>query len=320
MRIAVIGCGSIGKKHLANLVQLGYQNILAYDPIEACRKAVAAEFGVLVYAEACEVWARRPEVTLVTTPSHLHVSCALQAASIGSHLFIEKPVSHDLEQLDLLARLVNEKQLVTLVGCNMRFHPGPAQVKRWLEASAVGQVLSARLQTGSYLPRWRPGQDYYQSYSASPVHGGAVLDCIHELDLALWLLGEARVAAAITRPAVSLGLETDGLAEILLEHVSGAVSSVHLNFVQRNYRRGLQIIGSTGSIEWEWSTAHAYWYGPEGDVVESVAQPADWLVNQMYLDELRHFLTCVQTTMPTINPLDTATETLRLALTVRSKQ
>jgi predicted dehydrogenase len=320
MRIAVIGCGSIGKRHLANLVQLGYQNILAYDPIEACRKAVAAEFGVSVYAEAREVWARCPEVTLVTTPSHLHVPCALQAASIGSHLFIEKPVSHDLEQLDLLARLVNEKQLVTLVGCNMRFHPGPAQVKRWLEASAVGQVLSARLQTGSYLPRWRPGQDYHQSYSASPVHGGAVLDCIHELDLALWLFGEARVAAAITRPAVSLGLETDGLAEILLEHASGAVSNVHLNFVQRNYRRGLQIIGSAGSIEWEWSAARAYWYGPEGDVVESVAQPADWLVNQMYLDELQHFLTCVQTTMPTINPLDTATETLRLALTVRSKQ
>jgi predicted dehydrogenase len=320
MRIAIIGCGSIGKRHLVNLVHLGYRDLLACDPVAAARDAVAAEFGVSVYAEAREVWARLPEATLVTTPSHLHVPLALQAAEIGSHLFIEKPVSHSLDQLDTLRRLVNEKQLVTLVGCNMRFHPGPAQVKRWLAAGAIGHVLGARIQTGSYLPRWRPWCDYRQSYSASPTWGGAVLDCIHELDLALWLLGEARVAAAITRPASSLGLETDGLAEILLEHVSGVVTNVHLNFVQRNYRRGIQIIGSTGSIEWEWSTARADLYGPDGEVVESVPQPMDWQVNHMYLDELRHFLTCVRTGAPTVNPLAAATGTLRLALAVRSKQ
>jgi predicted dehydrogenase len=266
------------------------------------------------------VWARLPEVTLITSPSHLHTLLALQAVASGSHLFIEKPVSHTLDQLDTLVRLADEKRLVTLVGCNMRFHPGPAQVRRWLEREAIGHVLSARLHTGSYLPRWRPHQDYRQSYSASPIWGGAVLDCIHELDLALWLLGEARLVAAVTRPATSLGLATDGLAEILLEHASGAVSSVHLNFVQRQYRRGLQIIGSTGSIEWEWASARADLYGPTGDVIESVAQPTDWQLNQMYLDELRHFLTCVQTGAPTVNPLATATDTLRLALAIRSTQ
>jgi predicted dehydrogenase len=202
----------------------------------------------------------------------------------------------------------------------MRFHPGPAQVKHWLESGAIGQVLSARLQTGSYLPRWRPQTDYRQSYSSSTTWGGAVLDCIHELDLALWLLGKARLAAALTRPAASLGLETDGLAEILLEHAGGAISSVHLNFVQRNYRRGIQVIGSAGSIEWEWSAARADLYGPEGEVIESAPHPMEWQVNDMYLDELRHFLTCVQAGRQTVNPLAAAADTLRLALAVRSPQ
>ncbi len=319
MRIAIIGCGSIGRRHLANLVQLGYRDILACDPVAAARAAVAAEFGASVYAEAQDIWAQSPEATLITTPSHLHVPFALQAVGAGSHLFIEKPIAHCVDQLGLLLRLAHDKQLVTLVGCNMRFHPGPAQVKRWLEAGAIGQVLSARIQTGSYLPRWRPQLDYRQSYSASSVWGGAVLDCIHELDLASWLLGEARVTAAITRPAASLGLETDGLAEILLEHAHGAVSNVHLNFVQRNYRRSLQIIGSTGSLEWEWTAARADWYGPDGEVIESVPQPPGWQVNHMYLDELQHFLTCVQSGEATVNPLATAAATLCLALAVRSK-
>ncbi len=318
MRIALLGCGSIGKRHLANLRQLGYRDILVCDPVAAVRDSIAAEFGIPVYAEAQAVWERRPAAVLITSPSHLHTPLALQAAEIKAHLFIEKPLSHSLERLDHLLQLVYEKQLVTLVGCNMRFHPGPAQVKHWLESEAIGCVLGARFQTGSYLPRWRPQSNYRQSYSASSTWGGAVLDCIHELDLAVWLLGEAQLAAAVTRPAASLGLATDGLAEILLEHTSGAVSNVHLNFVQRNYRRGIQIIGSTGSIEWEWSTARADLYGPDGAVMASIPQPTEWQVNQMYLDELQHFLTCVQTHEPTVNPLAAAMHTLRLALAARS--
>jgi predicted dehydrogenase len=318
MRIAIIGCGSIGRRHLANLMHLGYRDLLACDPVAAARDSVAAEFGVPTYADPQAVWEQRPAVTLITSPSHCHVPLALQAAAVGSHLFIEKPVSHNLEQLDQLLHLAREQRITTLVGCNMRFHPGPAQVKAWLTDQAIGDVLGSRLQTGSYLPRWRPQSDYRQSYSASPAWGGAVLDCIHELDLALWLFGKARLVAAITRPATSLGLATDGLAEILLEHTGGVVSNVHLNFVQRNYRRSIQIIGSTGSIEWDWTAGRADLYGPTGEVSASTPQPANWSVNLMYLDELKHFLTCVQTGVSTVNPLDSAADTLRLALAARS--
>jgi predicted dehydrogenase len=320
MRIAIIGCGSIGRRHLNNMWQLGYRDILACDPVEGTRKAISDTLCIPTYADVREVWAQTPTVTLINTPSNLHIPLALQAAEVGSHLFIEKPLSHHMDQVDELLRLAAERRLVTLVGCNMRFHPGPARVKRWLEQGIVGQILGARLQTGSYLPRWRPQQDYRRSYSASPIWGGAILDCIHEIDLALWLLGEARLRAAVTRPATSLGLETDGLAEVLLEHANGTITNVHLNFVQRNYRRTIQILGSTGSIDWDWSAARVDWYGPEGELVERVMQPTDWQPPQMYLDEMRYFLDCVQTGVQTMNSLVTAARTLRIALAARSGQ
>ena len=114
------------------------------------------------------------------------------------------------------------------------------------------------------------------------------------LHLALWLLGPAELRAAVTRRATSIGLQTDGIAEVMLEHASGAVSSVHLNFVQRNYRRCIQVIGSEGTIEWDFVAGEVVRYGPEGRPVERIKQAADWQTNQMYIDELRHFLTCVE--------------------------
>src|SRR5262249_55131955 len=203
--------------------------------------------------------------------------------------------------------------------CNLRFHPGPAAVKALLQEEAIGMAFAARLQTGSYLPRWRPAQDFLQSYSASEGQGGAILDCIHEIDLALWFFGPARVVGAAPLPAKPLGLATDGLAEILLRHHSGVLSSVHVNFVQRDYRRCCQIIGTHGTIYWDYGTGRVDLFGEDGRLTRSIEQPADWDCNQMYVDELAHFVSCVRERRPTVNPLSGGVAALRIALAAREQ-
>ncbi|TAK30024.1 MAG: Gfo/Idh/MocA family oxidoreductase [Chloroflexota bacterium] len=317
-RIAIVGCGSIGRRHLANLHQLGYRDLLVFDPLDSVRDMARRDFGVTACDDMTEVWARDPDVSIIATPSNLHTPLAMAAASVGSHLFVEKPLAHTVDRLDSLQDLVVAKGLVTMVGCNMRFHPGPVQIKRWLDEGAIGGVIAARIKTGSYLPGWRPQQDYRQSYSASPEWGGAMLDCIHELDLAVWLLGEAELRAAVTRPATSLGLATDGLAELILEHATGALSNVHVNFVQRNYRRSIEIIGELGTLHWDFTTGRVDLYGADGSLTRSLEQPTDWQVNQMYVDELCYFMECVRTRTQTFNPIVSAARTLRVALEARN--
>jgi predicted dehydrogenase len=263
-----------------------------------------------------EAWECKPQVALIATSTEAHVPLAQQGAEHGCQLFIEKPLSHRLEIERLLVE-VEKRQLVTMIGCNMRFHPGPSAVKRLIDEGIIGKIIAARIQAGSYLPRWRPWQDYRQSYSASPEWGGAILDCIHEIDLALWYLGSARVLFAAHLPAEPIGLETDGLAEIILEHESGTLSNVHLNFIQRDYRRACQIIGSEGTIYWDFTERCVKVYGGDGELKESVAEPSGWEINQMYIAEMRHFLDCVMTGSQTVNPISTAAETLRVALTAR---
>lgn len=318
MRLAILGCGSIGRRHLRNLQQLDYSELIAFDPAESARKEVIDEMGVEVADNLDDVWKWNPQVVLVCGPSNLHCELALEAVQRHCHLFLEKPLSHTLDGLGPLLSEVNRQRLTTMVGCNMRFHPGPRKVKSLIEEGAVGRVIAARIQTGSYLPRWRPLQDYRLSYSASPEWGGAVLDCIHEIDLALWYFGPAKVRGAACLPATCIGLETVGLAEMLLEHDCGSLSNVHLNFLQRDYRRTCQVIGTEGTIYWNFNDRRVLLLGPEGESLQEFSEPEGWQVNQMFIEEIQHFLEAIHCGRPTCNPISQSLAALKIALAVKS--
>jgi predicted dehydrogenase len=319
MRIAILGCGSIGKRHARNLTALGYRDLLLFDPVVESREGLATELEAQSVAQLGALWEQRPSIAFITAPSNLHMELALAAATHGCHLFIEKPLSHTRAGIDALHTLTRQAGLITMVGCNMRFHPGPAQIKRLLDEHAIGKPLAARIQAGSYLPNWRPGTDYRRSYSAATERGGGVLlDCIHEIDLALWYFGPGSLRCAVTLPATSIDLSVEGLAELLIQHHNGVLSSVHLNFIQRDYRRGCQIIGSDGSLYWDFAAGTVRQYNAAGEPAERFKQPIDWAINQMYRDELRYFLDCVTKQTTTFSTLDHGLAALELALAARS--
>lgn len=319
LRIAILGCGSIGRRHARNLTTLGQSDLVLFDPDPAARIALDGVPSAQFVETLEEIWRSHPEVILVTSPSHLHVPQALEAARRGCDLFVEKPLSHDWNGVDELCSEIEKRGLVSMVGCNMRFHPGPARLKELLDEGAIGRVIAARIHTGSYLPEWRPGTDYRQSYSASSARGGgAILDCIHEIDLALWYFGPGSLAASATVPADTLDLDVEGLAEILIRHDSGVLSSVHLNFVQRDYQRECRIIGAAGTLSWTFQEPYAIRHGESPKTARREPLPANWSVNDMYLDELRHFLGCVDRRSVSSYPVDQARAALRLALEAKA--
>lgn len=319
VKLLVLGGGSIGARHLTNLAASGVAALALAEPDSTRRKALCADTGAAAFAELRDGLGWGPEAVIIATPSHLHVQQALEAARHGCHVFIEKPLSHSLNGLDELQAEIDERRLVSMVACNMRFHPGPSRVKALLEESAIGRIVSARLHTGSYLPDWRPGTDYRDSYSASEaMGGGAILDCIHEIDLALWFFGPGRLLAAASSRAETIGLDVEGTAELLIRHDSGVLSSVHLNFVQRDYKRSCSVIGSEGTIEWDWQAGAVRCLRPGGETPHRWPLPADWAINDMYVAELRHFLECVESRNVTANPVSRAIEAVRVALAAKS--
>jgi predicted dehydrogenase len=295
-RFGVVGFGSIGKRHVRNLLALDEKNVLVFDP-RADRRAEAEALGVSTTAALEILLDVRPEAVLVTSPSKMHVAHALAAAERGCHLFIEKPVADEhIDALDQLIATVARQSLTTLVGCNLRFHPALVRAKELLGRGRVGRICSARAEFGQYLPDWHPWEDYRQGYSArKDLGGGVILDAIHEIDYVRWLLGEVTSVAALAGHLSHLEIDTEDTASILLRFESGAFGEVHLDYVQRTYTRSCQIVGDEGTLAWAFGDGgKVRLFEARTKAWEELPPREGWEPNAMYVDEMRHFLACLR--------------------------
>jgi len=318
MKFLVIGCGSIGRRHIRNLQALGAGDVIAQDiDGERCRR-VEEEYGIKAYNGLSTALAQNPDVALVCTPTSLHTACALPAAENGCHLFIEKPLSHSMEGVDELISVVKQRELITLVGCNMRFHPGILEMKRLLDNDSIGRVLCARLQTGQYLPGRHPWEDYRTGYAARrELGGGIILDGIHEIDYITWLLGGVARVFCFAGRLSTLEIDTEDTAEILLNFESGTIAEVHLDYVQRTPARTCQLIGEEGTILWDINKKQVELYTAAGKEWQVFPQPPDYDINRMYIDEIQHFIDCLDGKVQPMQDIAAGRKALQIALAAR---
>ena len=314
MKFLVVGAGSIGKRHLRNLRALGETDLLVLRRPES--KAGAAdlekEVGAATVYDLEAAFAARPDAVVVANPTSLHVETALAAARRGVHVFMEKPLSHSLAGVDELAGLVAAGGVVFFIGFMMRYHPCVATMKRLADEGAIGRVMGARFSFGSYLPDWHSWEDYRGGYAARrDLGGGAVLTLTHEIDLALHFLGEPRRVLALAGRRSDLEVQTEDYAEVLVEHASGAIGSVHVDYCQRAYNRTAEVYGTEGTLAWNWD-AKAVRLRRGKDDARDFPEPEGYDLNAMYLDELRDFLACLRAGRG--GPLDLALARRNLAV------
>lgn len=317
-RFLVAGCGSIGKRHIGNLLALGVKDVVAFDPRQDRRAEAAEKFQIKTVERLEEAWPWKPDAAIIATPTAFHIPPALEAAEHGCHLFIEKPLSDNLSGVARLLDLVREKRLATLVGCNTRFVPGYRKMKELIAEGAIGRVVAVRAEAGQYLPEWHPWEDYRQGYSAQRrLGGGVILDAIHELDYVRDLVGEVQSVSCLAGKLSHLEIDTEDVAAILLRHNSGAISEIHLDYVQRVKSRNCEVIGDEGTIRWDFASGEVSCYQAGKKDWEKYPAPGDWQLNQMYVDELQHFLGCVAGKERPVCDVFEGERVLRIALAAR---
>jgi predicted dehydrogenase len=247
VKLLVIGCGSIGRRHAANAAVLAETAVVDARP--AAAEDCARETGASVFARIEDAYAWKPDAVVIATPHRSHLALARQAIDAGAHVLIEKPLSHTLEDVADFLEAADRAGRGAYVVCNMRFHPGPAALKMSLHR--VGKPLFARAHVGNYLPAMRPGRDYRELYAARRSEGGGVvLDAVHEIDYLTWLLGPATGAACHSRKLSDLDLDVEDHALIALHHDNGVESSAELDYLRARKSRGCEIIGSSGVLHW----------------------------------------------------------------------
>jgi predicted dehydrogenase len=316
--ILILGYGSIGSRHARNLTAVQAGEILVFDPSVEARDRAAGEVGARTFDVLDAALSEAPQIVFVTTPPGLLVPSATKAAEAGCHLFIEKPLSTTADGLDDLQAIAQSKGLVTMAGCNMRFHHGPSTVKRLLSENAIGRVTSAMFDAGYYMPDWNPDRDYRTRYSAHKGQGGGVLlDGIHELDIARWLLGDPEAVFCDGGHLSGLDIDVEDSINVVMMFGEGHTAMIHLDYIQRSYARSCKVIGTEGTIEWDIRKGVRH-YSAETETWQSHDPEPEYDINDMYVAELAHFLECVEKGCPTVMDVEEGAKLVKIAAAVRT--
>lgn len=329
MKILMVGLGSIGQRHLRNLrLLLGEEvSIGAYRTKRqsvVLNNAMQVEEGVsleekyhlIIFDDLETALAWQPTFVCICNPNNLHMPVALAAARAGCHLFVEKPLSHNYEQIEELIALTNEKQLVSFVSYQMRFHPCLQRVRELLQNNVIGRVLSVRAEMGEYFPGWHPWEDYRQSYAGqASMGGGSLLAQIHEMDYLYWLFGMPSRLFAVGGHLSSLEIDVEDVASVLMD-CSGVPVHLHLDYVQRPPSRTLQIVGDSGKILLDLHAAKLLRFDTKGNLAEDISH-AEMERNQMFLDEMKHFLACLERRETPLISLSDGAKSLKMALAAK---
>lgn len=317
MNIIVVGGGSIGKRHIRNLLSFdAVAKVVVVDPSDLICQNIVNEFGIATFLTLESALEKEKyDVAFVCSPSYLHVSHSVVLAKKKIHLFIEKPVSLSQDEARMLLPVLKLHEVHVMVGCNLRFHPGVVQLLSGLERGLIGRPIYARAHFAHYLPNWRPGQDYRTTYSAEKNQGGGILlDDIHEPDYLCWLMGEVTAVSSSLENSGELKIDSEDIAEYTLWHKSGTYSQIHADYLRRDKSRGCELIGTNGTLVWK-----SVGKNPEIVTVDCFNADTDqWInlfteesyaPNQQYIDEIEYFLDCIKRGQA---PMNGASEALEL--------
>lgn len=291
MKFMIAGLGSIGRRHLRNLVALGERDILLFRTHQSTLPDEELS-AFPVETDLDKALAHKPDAVIVANPTSRHLDIALPAAQAGCTLFLEKPIADRLsEKVMALQEIVTAQNLKVLVGFQFRFHPILGQIRTLIASNKLGRPLSFRAHWGEYLPGWHPWEDYRRSYAARMDLGGGVVNTLsHPLDYVRWLFGEVTSLTAKTGKVSDLELDVEDVAEITLRFESGLIGSVHLDYFQRPPEHTLHIGFERGLIRWDNATGAAEVYSVDEDRWDTFSPPEGFDRNQLFLDETAHFL------------------------------
>jgi predicted dehydrogenase len=327
IRIAVVGLGKMGLSHLAI--------VNAHPEVELAAVCDASKYvlgvlekytGAVTYSDYDAMLRELDlDAVLIATPSRTHASMVRKALERGLHVFCEKPFTLSVEDAEELTALAREKGAVTQVGYHNRFVGAFAEIKRLLDAGAIGEithVLGEAYGPVVLKPKggtWRSKKDE---------GGGALYDyAAHPLNLLNWYLGApVGVGGTVLNPIFSREIDDEVHGTLFYE--GGASARISVNWSDESYRKmttRITIWGTEGRIFADRQECQVYLRdtatAPEGyehgwnvRYTTELTEPVGfYLRGEEYSAQIDHFVTRVRDgAVDGINGFESAAETDRV--------
>jgi len=315
--VLIVGLGSIGKRHLKALKKL--RPNCRVTVVSRTSKHTQNKFVDFCAKSIDEAIFKNPinqkiSCALICTPATEHLDNAIQLCENGIHSLIEKPISNDREsstdlfKLDRLIRIIKDKKTKTLIGYVLRHDPAAKKFKKLIDKDAIGEVFHVYSKCSSYLPNWRPNQDYRKSVSANKsLGGGVLLELSHEIDYLMWFFGDLESVYAELGASDILNLDVEDSADLILKSKSGISISLHLDFLNKQTERYVKAFGAKGQIEWNVSKQSV---SLQAEEVFEFTHCEDY--NYNYEQQLLHFFKCIEEGSSAVVPIEDAIKRLEV--------
>lgn len=315
LTVAVVGYGSIGRRHCENLARLGVgKRVLV-------RRPVGANPAFNPPADVCVVYDHRAAIDLglhlaiVANPTSLHIDTALDFLNAGVPVLIEKPLAPRWEDVVRLTTATAPDGPFRGMAYCTRYHPAYRLAREALLAGRIGPPCYAKAWFESYLPAWHPWEDYRQSYAARAELGGGVLPTLdHDIDYFNWCFGTPQRVDGWTRRTGALDAPVDDLAALTVEYADGLSATHSMSLCRRDRRRGFEIVGRAGSLRFEMEQGQLLVCGDDPRTAEVLWGGTGYDLNEMYVAMLADVLRAAAVSphgSPPI-PLQAGIEALRM--------
>ncbi len=307
--IAFVGLGSIATRHLKNvhayLTSQGdsctvdlYRSSLNRSLPEELQSLVSTTYLYTDKIPAERVY----DVVFITNPTSMHYETVERFLSHTKSFFIEKPV-FDSTSVD--EKIFDEiKNIPSYVACPLHYNAVLQYVKHNVKPA---DVICARAMSSSYLPDWRPGQDYRNTYSAQKELGGGVsIDLIHEWDYLTWLFGMPSECYQMIGKVSDLEIDSDDLA-IYIGKNDETTFELHLDYFGRQTQRTLDLFMTDDTIHCD-LIAGTVNYLKRGETINLETQR-----NSFQMAEIAHFFDIINNKTKNDSTPEHAYQVLKLA-------
>ena len=294
INLGIVGLGFIGKIHLKNCLKIKSVKVTAVADVSKKALKFAQELGVKQLFTDYHKLLDQPNINavVVSLPTHLHASCAIEAAEKGKHIFLEKPLARNPKEGEKIVSAARKNDVKLMVGYPFRFHPNFENLKKKIESGALGEIQVAHavnIGAGPFFHRAekvipRPVPEWWFNKELSG--GGALLDLgSHMINLTRWYFGEIKNIKAYLGYRFNFDFEDH--ATCIAKFDSGTTAIINVGWFSQEAAIGIELFGSV---------SHDYYYQPSLNKVITAIQlilgrtPKFFIP---YVKEISAFIKCI---------------------------
>ena len=286
----VVGTGSISKRHISNLRALYPKskigNVSASGKLPR-RMNKNVDFS---YNSIEESTSKTKKFAIIASPASFHLDHAEHFLKKNIPTLIEKPITSDLEKLNIFIKAFKDKQNIIDVGYNFRFNKALRLFKKTIfEKKKLGKISSININVGQHLSLWRKNKNYKHTVSANDNLGGGVLrELSHELDYITWVFGKFDKVFCKTSNRNILKVNVEESIDAIFMNKSGFNLNLHMDFLNSKATRYCRVIGEKGTLILDLVNNSISFIKP-GEKAKILYKEKNLNQNDMYIKLLKNF-------------------------------